>query len=134
MFSLMVYHSYCVFHHFPVECCRLQGYYTNKLSFPGASSNHVTIKALLELHNSADCLKSTEQISLFSLNLALAAEYIINLINNNDTALGIPGITYGKSAPTYLCVIKGFLVSGLTIIGYQASCCCLHVYDEYTSL
>ena len=50
---------------------------------------------LLEISPTSTC-DANEDLSIFGLSLALAAEYIIDLVNGTDSALSVPGVQYGR--------------------------------------
>lgn len=58
----------------------------------------MSITALLELHDDRFC-NMDKPISSSALVMALAAEYVIQKINNNQTNLSVPSIAYSKLSP-----------------------------------
>ena len=50
--------------------------------------------ALLELNPTATC--EQELVPTFTLSLALAAEYILDLANSTNSELLVPEVQYGK--------------------------------------
>ncbi|XP_067943479.1 uncharacterized protein [Watersipora subatra] len=55
--------------------------------------NRVHIVGLLEISPTSTC-DANEDLSIFGLSLALAAEYIIDLVNGTNSALSVPGVQY----------------------------------------
>ena len=59
----------------------------------------VHITGLLEINPTSTC-DETQEVATFSLSLALAAEYILDLVNSTGSELAVPGVQYGKLAHT----------------------------------